>query len=104
MTSGSTCKSINSISPWDRRRCHLQRFARRTAVTSGCFLDAHFAGHCSSPQMSFASRAAKGDAWRRFPMLSGCWKGLGPWPGLAYATGIFTAYLVVSKAIGSKSH
>ena len=47
--------------------------------------------------MSFASRSkGAGDAWRRFPMLSGCWKGFGPWPGLVYATGIFTAYMVAS--------
>ena len=44
-----------------------------------------------------------GDAWRRFPMLSGCWKGFGPWPGLVYATGIFTAYMVASKLL-KKDH
>ena len=50
--------------------------------------------------MSFASRSkGAGDAWRRFPMLSGCWKGFGPWPGLVYATGIFTAYMVASKML-----
>jgi len=54
--------------------------------------------------MSFASRSkGAGDAWRRFPMLSGCWKGFGPWPGLVYATGIFTAYMVASKML-KKDH
>ena len=54
--------------------------------------------------MSFASRSkGAGDAWRRFPMLSGCWKGFGPWPGLVYATGIFTAYMVASKLL-KKDH
>ena len=55
-------------------------------------------------KMSFASRSkGAGDAWRRFPMLSGCWKGFGPWPGLVYATGIFTAYMVASKLL-KKDH
>lgn len=55
--------------------------------------------------MSFASRAkGAGDAWRRFPMLTGCWKGFGPWPGLVYATGIFTAYLVAKKVLAKPGH
>ena len=37
------------------------------------------------------------------PELSGCWKGFGPWPGLVYATGIFTAYMVASKLL-KKDH
>lgn len=38
------------------------------------------------------------DAWRRHPMLSGCWRGLTPFPGLAYAAGIFAVYLVCDTA------
>ncbi|KAK7238624.1 hypothetical protein SO694_0002021 [Aureococcus anophagefferens] len=35
-------------------------------------------------------------------MLAGCWKGLGPWPGLAPAVGIFLAYLAVDKLVLKK--
>eukprot|EP01041_Mallomonas_annulata_P004259 gene4259-8477_t len=33
------------------------------------------------------------DAWRRHPLLDGCWKN--PFPGLRTAIGIFAVYVIV---------
>lgn len=37
------------------------------------------------------------DAWRRHPMLTGCYKR--PFPGFGYAVAIFAGYCVVDGAV-----
>ena len=38
------------------------------------------------------------DAWRKHPLLSGCWRN--PFPGLRIAVGIFATYIAVESIIG----
>ncbi len=37
------------------------------------------------------------DAWRKHPLITGCWKQ--PFPHIKLAAGLFAAYLVASTAI-----